>query len=265
MAERYDRLHEIVRAGQPMSVRHAYYRAVVAGLVEKNDSGYTNVQRAIVKMRKCSVIPYIWITDSTRWCRRPTTYNSVEDLLLETARTYRRSLWATSDHRVEVWCESESIAGVLAEIKYEWDVPLFPTRGQSSDTFPYNSAAEWNADGRPVQVYYVGDHDPAGLEIEAKLIEKLEEHTGVYFGWKRLAVTWDQVEQYDLPGTTPKKHYGYQASVEAEALPASTLRTIVENAIVAHLDTDQVEHLYVIEQEEREQLERLAASFGGGS
>src|SRR4051794_17479276 len=98
-----------------MSVRHAYYRAFVAGIVNKNDAGYVMVQRALVKMRAAGMIPYSWITDSTRWCHRIRTYGDLGDLLAETAGTSLRTLWSSVDYRVEIWCESESIAGVLTD------------------------------------------------------------------------------------------------------------------------------------------------------
>ena len=40
-------LHNLVREGQPMTVRHAFYRAVVTGLVDKTESEYGRVQRQL--------------------------------------------------------------------------------------------------------------------------------------------------------------------------------------------------------------------------
>ena len=72
--------------------------------------------------------------------------------------------------------------------------------------------------------------------------------------FERLGVTWDQVEVLDLPGTSPKKTYGYPLAVEAEALPPGTLRAIVEEAILQHLDQRQIDVLRVAEESERNLL-----------
>ena len=80
---------------------------------------------------------------------------------------------ADADARVEVWCESESVAGVIWPVADEWDVPLFPIKGQTSASFAHAAAMTYRDDPRPVIIYYVGDHDPAGLEIEANLAHKL--------------------------------------------------------------------------------------------
>ena len=258
MQDRRERLYDIVSEGQPMSVRHAYYRAVVAGLVSKDDSGYNKVQRALAEMRLEGELPFGWISDNTRWMRKPTTYNSVEDALTRVARYYRRDLWADADVQLEVWCESDSIAGVIFDVTSKWDVPLMPVRGFSSLTFAHGAAAAANADGRGLVVYYVGDLDPAGVEIENSLRGHLQTWLHVPSRWERIGVTWDQVEEHALPGTPPKKAFQYPQAVEAEALPAPLLRDLLEEAIVQHVDGHQLRVLQAAEESERELLLALA-------
>lgn len=258
MEERKNMLYMLVREGQPMSVRHAYYRSVVAGLVTKDESGYNKVQRALAEMRLDGELPFSWISDNTRWMRKPTTYNSIEDALTRVARHYRRDLWTDADVQVEVWCESDSIAGVISDVTAKWDVPLMPVRGFSSLTFAHAAAASANRDGRGLVVYYVGDLDPAGVEIENSLRGHLQTWLNVPSQWERIGVTWDQVEEHALPGTTPKKAFQYPQAVEAEALPAPLLRDLLEDAIVQHVDGHQLRVLQAAEESERELLLALA-------
>lgn len=271
MQQRDDRLIELAAEHQPCSVRHLYYRAVVDGLprITKDHSGYLKVQRATLALRRAGRLPYAWIVDNSRTVFAVDTFDGLDEFLADAAGVYRRDLWRRSPYRVEVWCESDSIAGTLNGVTSRWRVPLFPTRGQSSETFPYLAVEGWaqTPARRPV-VLYVGDHDPAGLEIETSLAEKL---SGFAEGrtptpeFHRLGVTWQQATDLDLPGTKPKKPYGYPRSVEAEALPPRVLREIVDDAISDYVDPDELQTLLAVEQGEREDLHELAATFAGAS
>lgn len=259
MAERRRLLRQLAEEHAPASVRHLFYLAVVNEVpgITKNDSGYNKVQRMLVDMRLAGEVPFDWIVDNTRWQRRPKSYDDVADCLSETARLYRRNLWAQTNESIEVWAESDSIAGVLAEITYRWNVPLMVTRGYSSITFARNAVEAWNADGRDVVVYYIGDHDPNGLLIESKLRSYIADWADVKVSWQRIGVTWMQVEMFDLPGTKPKREYGFPLAVEAEALPPGILRDLLNGSIANHVDDDLLASHELIEREERDLLRRL--------
>jgi hypothetical protein len=260
MLERESRLFKLVEAHQPASVRHVFYLAVVNRVpgITKNDAGYNKVQRALVKMRQDGTLPFHWIVDNTRWMRRPRSFTDAEECVMQTAELYRRNLWSNRPEAVEVWAESDSIAGVLTDVTSRWNVPLMVTRGFSSITFAHGAVSAWNSAGRDVVVYYIGDHDPAGLAIENKLISYINEWNpdiGVF--WQRIGVTWEQVEQYDLPGSTPKRDYGFPLAVEAEALPPDILRDLLDDAIASHVDPADLVIHELIEAEERAMLRGL--------
>src|SRR4051794_9779057 len=99
--QRRERLFEIVEAMKPMTVRQVFYQATVRGIVEKSELGYNKVQTDLVLMRKAGEMPFDWLADSTRWQRKPDTHGSVEHALRETARFYRKALWADIDAYVE--------------------------------------------------------------------------------------------------------------------------------------------------------------------
>ncbi len=270
MSFRYRALVEIVTEAAPTGVRFVYYRAVSKGIVPKNDNGYVKVQRALMYLRENGIIPWTSIVDSSRWMRKPETWGSVEEMLADAASSYRRDLWRTADTRVEVWCESESVAGVIGSETFHWDVPLFPIKGQTSAAFAYSAAIEYRTDPRPVVIYYVGDRDPAGLEIEANLAAKLRKHsdrTDVEI--VRLACTTEQVETMSLLGGPPKKNswthpehgrmpFGGLA-VEVEAIDAPVLRALVHDAISSHVDPEKYRLLLSVERSERDLLTAIVA------
>lgn len=121
---------------------------------------------------------------------------------------------------------------------------------------------------------YPGDFTPDdGLEDAEDLsdIESIctfsagERVASAFF--KRLAVTEIQVYQLDLP-TRPTKQTDTRArsfdggSVEVDAIPPTTLRQIVEDAITSHIDT---EALRLTEVAERSEREILTSMIGGKS
>src|SRR5215467_10101845 len=97
---RREALLDIIEAGRPMTVRQVFYQATVRGLVEKAESGYVKVQTDLTVMRRAGDLPYDWLADNTRWQRKPRTFGSVEEALRDTARFYRKSLWADADSYV---------------------------------------------------------------------------------------------------------------------------------------------------------------------
>jgi hypothetical protein len=103
MAERKQALVEIVREMRPCTVRQVFYQATVRGIIEKTEGGYDKTQRALSDLRRDGIVPWSSIVDNTRWKRKPRTWDRMQDAVLHTASTYRRSLWADSDAYVEVW------------------------------------------------------------------------------------------------------------------------------------------------------------------
>ena len=103
-----------------MTVRQVFYQAVVRGLVEKEETGYDKVQADLTKMRVEGDLPYDWLTDATRWQRKPRSFDSIEDALSETARFYRKSLWQDVDEYVEVWIEKDALARLMHDGRFSW-------------------------------------------------------------------------------------------------------------------------------------------------
>lgn len=243
MVERRERLLELAREAQPASVRHIYYRAVVAGLVEKKESGYQKVQRELLAMRRSGDLPFHWIVDEGRRAHWPQVHQSPRSTLHSIARTYRRNPWQLEDlPRVEVWTESESLAGTLMPLRDDLAVPIFPIKGQASETFVWNAAQDYCA-ARQVVVLYAGDYDPAGLQIGVQLAGKLREYArdDIDLTFVRVGITDDQAEALQSLGTPPKQAHWIDfdgtrrefvgQAIEAEAVDAVTMRNLFRTTI----------------------------------
>jgi hypothetical protein len=137
--ERRLALYNIVANMQPMTVRQVFYQATVKDIVEKTEAGYTKVQTDLVLMRKSGMLPYDWLADNTRWQRKPQTFDGIEEALEDTAKFYRKDLWASADCYVEIWLEKDALAGVVMPVTATYDVPLMVARGYASLSFLQDS------------------------------------------------------------------------------------------------------------------------------
>jgi hypothetical protein len=252
----------ILREQAPMTSRGTFYAASVIGAVPKTEAGYKKVQKALVKMRLCNVIPWRWITDGTRWRRGAETFDGVEDALHETARLYRRSLWDRAPEIVEIWLEKEALAGVILPVCDRWTVDLMVCKGYPSLSYLAEAAEHARGRRKPLRIYYLGDLDPSGKDIPRNIRSRLSEFS-VDYSLIELAVNREQVTAWNLP-TRPTKSTDSRAkefsgdSVELDAIPADRLRELVDDAINAHVDQHEVEILQSVEEEERRVLLRLA-------
>lgn len=259
-------MHDLLAADHPMTVRQLYYRMVSAGIIDKTESEYNaTVGRLLTEMRLEGRIPFGWIADNTRWMRKPRTFDSLDDALVATANTYRRSLWTHADAYVEVWLEKDALAGVLLEETAPYDVPLMVTRGYASLSYLHESAETIKAVDKPTFIYYCGDHDPSGLDIPRQVERRLREFApDAEIHFERVAVNLDQVHAWGLPTRPTKKSdtrsRGFVGeSVEVDAIAPADLRSLVRACIEQHVDLEQLRVLQVAENSERTLLRQLAA------
>ena len=265
-------VYDVAAADHPMTVRQVFYRLVSNGVIAKTEGEYkSTVVRLLATMRRAGDIPYGWIADNTRWMRKPQSYNSLEDALRRTAETYRRALWADRDCYVEIWLEKDALAGVLSTVTYEWDVPLMVTRGYPSLTYLHDAGETIAAHGRPTFLYYFGDHDPSGLDIPRKVEEELRGFApDVELSFERVAVTPDQIDEWELP-TRPTKKTDTRArnfegeSVEVDAIPPALLRDLAWDCIARHVDQRSLDLQGVAEQSERALLYEIAGTVTRGT
>lgn len=263
-----DAILGILRDDHPMTVRQVFYQLVVRRAIEKTEAQYQGtVIRLLTDMRMDGTVPFAWITDESRRRRVTRTFNGVEDALEHTARFYRRSALQQAGGYLEIWCEKDALAGVMWDPASAYDVPLMVSRGMPSITFLHGTALEIARAaraGKRTHIYQFGDHDPSGVLIPQTIQARLNEMCarlrcpGPVI--ERVALTEEQIEEYDLP-TRPTKREGNRHaesfegdSVELDALPPRVLREMVTEVIEQHISPEETENLRVVEDSERELL-----------
>lgn len=251
-----------------MTVRQVFYALEVQGIVAKTEAGYRQVQQQVLRMRRDGLLPWAFITDGTRWQRKPDSWDRVEDAVAHMAKTYRRDLWRSQGVRLEIWLEKDALADVIVDTTAKWDVPLMVSRGQSSATFLWSAAMNarraWEESEVRTAIYALYDRDAGGHRAARTIERDLRTHAPdvpIYF--ELLGVTDDQVDFWDLP-TRPAKRSDPEAAkfegpaVELDAIPPARLVQLVEDAIAWHVDKRAWEIEQAVEEEERQVLLSLA-------
>jgi hypothetical protein len=265
MIQRRGAIQKIIREIKPASVRQIFYQTTVRGLMDKTEADYDKVQLTTVWLRQHGYCPFGWISDATRWMRKPASHDTLEQALIETAKTYRCAVWRDENVYVEIWIEKDALAGTIYDVTEQYDVPLMVARGYSSITFLHAAAEAITGHGKPAYVYHLGDFDPSGQDAAAHIERKLREYApGVPIHFEELSVTEKQILDCDLP-TRPTKKSDTRSknwkgdSVELDAIEPNRLRQIVRAAIERHISPQR---LAVIEEAERSERAVWLRAFG---
>jgi predicted acyl esterase len=271
MAELLNAIHDILGGEtSAITIRHLFYRLVGQNVIEKTERAYKSLCSHLSRWRKAGEVAWKAFSDSTRWHIKPTMFSGIADALRRTQETYRRDLWATQPHYVEVWVEKDAIAGVIDDVTSAFGVPLFVCRGFASLSSMYSASEtfkEVQRDGKEVTIFHLGDYDPSGHAAADAIERTFRETFDCSVNFQRIAILPEHIDQFSLP-TRPTKQSDSRARnwtgsecVELDSMPPSELRSLVENAITSLIDWYEWEQLKQVEREEQETLERTLAGF----
>jgi hypothetical protein len=266
-------LLRMVESFRPATIRGTFYQAEVTGLVPKDEKkGYRVVQRRLAALRRSGRLDYAAIVDNIRWVHGHNRYNGPADFARSVAWLYRRDYWARSAVRVEVWIEKDALAAVIEPtVVEEWGLDLYVSRGFASMTYIEEAAVQARQDGRPLFVFILSDHDPAGIALSHQVERDLPERAKpVEVVVERIAVTPDQIRLFGLPTRKTKMTdsrarkfvdlYG-DTSAELDAIRPDLLRQLVSDAIEPLANRHEIEEMKLIEASERRGIMDLAERF----
>lgn len=268
LAELDAKMMEFIQEYKPVTVRQVFYHLAAIKLIPKDKKQYDCVQKRLSKMRKAKVLPYHWISDGHRIVRKPTTFDSTREALEHAITTYRRAVWTEQRIHIEFWLEKDALAGTIADILDEWDIPFYVSRGFSSHSYLYSAAQYLMATRKEAHVYVMTDCDKSGLEIKESIHRELAEHCAghpcdIYI--HRLALTPDQVKEWGLEtrdaSTVGKGVLPGDQDADLDAIPPAQFRWLVEDAITSHIDQHRLQRLLKEEEMERETLERFMSAW----
>lgn len=255
----------------PQTVRQLYYQLVTLGAIEKTEQEYKGtVCRLLGLMRRDGSIPFWWLADNTRWQLKPKSFSSLDRMLEDSIRLYRRDLWESQEAYCEIWLEKDALSGVLYQETEQWDVRLMVTRGYPSLTFLHSAAESIAFQEKPAFIYYFGDYDPSGLDITRAVEEGLREFAPeADITFERVAVSREQIERWQLPSRPTKKSDSRAKrfkgeSTEVDAIPPARLRELARECIERHLDLETLSRTRLAESVERNTLRKFIDGFREG-
>lgn len=170
----------------------------------------------------------------------------------------QRAYWQLQPQRVEVWCEKDSVIGSIEDLTVKLGITVRVARGFLSTTKAFDLARAIGGSEKPMTVFYLGDHDPSGRQIETDLAKRIHNY-GAKFIIKRLAIHAADITKFKLPPLRVKqsdsraigflRRYSNKC-VELDALPPTELRRRVEEAVTAMQDRKLWERAVMIEEAE---------------
>jgi hypothetical protein len=182
-------MEKIAEETHPITGRGIGYKLFAAGLIS-GMSEMNVVYRALKIAQEEGTIPWEWVIDETRELELISTWQNPSRCA--DGFFYRRDLWQTQPHTVEVWSEKGTVRGVLWPVLSRLGVGFRVMHGFSSATSVYQ-VSNPGIDDRPLIALYIGDWDPSGLYMsERDLPERILEYGGHHIELKRIALTADQ-------------------------------------------------------------------------
>lgn len=266
---------EYTLAGFKLTLRQLFYQFVARDLLPNTVKSYNNLGSVINNARLAGLIDWNAIEDRTRHLERVSHWTDPQSILESAADSYAIDLWRYQPYRPEVWIEKDALRGVIEGVCDRNRVPHFSCRGYTSQSEMWDSAQRMIGhiqSGQQPVVLHLGDHDPSGIDMTRDIRERLNLFRAYHvdirrIGLKRLALNYDQVQQYQPPPnpakTTDSRFDDYQReygddSWELDALEPQVLVDLIQDAIDELVDADKWDEAVGKEQTERQYLKDLA-------
>lgn len=265
--------------GYELTLRQLYYQLVSRDLIPNTEKSYNKLGTTISNARLAGLVNWYAIVDRTRARNRRQTWNNPSEIINAVANQYRVDKWKDQEYRLFVWVEKEALAGVIRTAcnPHNIQVDYLSCRGYMSQSTIWREAqnlANVYDNGQIPVILHLGDHDPSGVDMTRDNIERLalfsDLYEGTHFHFKRIALNYDQVEEYNPPPNPTKMadtrakdyitKYG-MSSWELDALDPDILVELVQGKIRDYQDMEKWEKRVEIEDKDRVALKLIADNW----
>ncbi len=267
-------LSEYRAQGYDLSLRQVYYQLVARDLLENSSRSYKRLGNIISDGRLAGLIDWEMIVDRGRPVIFPSHWDSPADIVRAAADSFRIDKWEEQSSHVEVMVEKQALEGILIPVCAELDIRFTANKGYSSQSAMYRAGQRMGdavMHGKDVHVLYLGDHDPSGLDMDRDILDRLSMFSSeVIWSVKRLALTWDQIEEYQPPKNPAKMtdtrarayvlEFG-DSSWELDALEPALLVDLVRDTVQEIRDEELWDKAVELEDEMRAELQEFADNY----
>jgi len=211
-------------------------------------------------------------------------------------QSYRKDYWAMQPNYCELWCEKDAIIGSIQELTDELGLTVRVGRGFLSATRINDIAQHLNSVNKANKtVFYLGDHDPSGQDIQRAAYHRVQERAGelwesereddrcadgmtASFKVERIAIHPEDITKFKLPPLRIRtKEDGAYADpraktflrkfanqcVELDALPPNELRRRIQEAVESQLDMALWKRAIEIEEVEIRSIVEAVSAWPG--
>ena len=263
-------INEYAADGMNLTVRQLYYQFIAHDLLpeswidpktgsKNNPKAYGKISSIISSARLAGLIDWELIVDKTRGLKSRPSWETPGEIIEMAERLFKIDRWKNQDNRVEVWIEKEALTGVIDETCRDLDVPYFACKGFVSQSEMWKASQrfiEYGENGQNCIIIHLGDHDPSGIDMT----RDIEDRQSTFFAHNvqvhRIALNFDQVEQYNPPPNPAKmtdtragsyiSRFGGE-SWELDALEPRVIRDLVRDSILMYRNHNK--HLEVMAEE----------------
>jgi hypothetical protein len=264
--------------GYKLTVRQLYYRFIAQDLLPESwrdkDLDTKNVQKNYKRLasilndgRMAGLIDWDAIEDRGRNLYGINTYTDPGQAIGAARRRYHLDRWEGQDFRLECWVEKQALETIVAQACNPYHVNYMACKGYLSQSEMREAAMRFNRymdDGQTVVLLHLGDHDPSGIDMTRDNDDRLS----LFMGGvevKRLALNYDQVEQYDPP-PSPAKDTDSRSAVyvaqfgddtwELDALEPRVLVDLIQGTIRSYINFDEWQERELEEADDKELLKQ---------
>lgn len=246
-------LDEYEADGYDLSLRQLYYQLVSKALIENTEQSYKRIGGIVSDARLAGLIDWDIIKDRGREAVSNRHWANPAEILEEDSRVFRIDLWADQPAYVEVMVEKQALEGVLEPVCRALDVTFTANKGYSSSSAMYEAGKrldgaaaidaevdDGNMDEKQLVVFYLGDHDPSGIDMTRDVEERLSLFADRPVDVRRIALNMDQIKALKPPPNPAKmtdsrateyvKKFG-SSSWELDAIEPRRLADLVTKAV----------------------------------
>lgn len=265
------------------TLRTIFYYLVSKELIPNTQTSYKGLSRVLVEARKNQRFAWDFMEDKTRnvygtLADNRSDFDSdyeyfeqrgkekleeidvgklIDEFFDYLSPSFNVDMWADQERVAEIWIEKEALASTIQAWTGDLHLPIRVNRGYASWTFIHNNCESLKSEMEKhehLTIFYLGDLDPSGMDIQRFLTEAIE-----YFGMDpekveliRLAITEDHVREFHLPPApkdaetlaklakdTRSRNYTKAFIVELDALVAfapAAFRKMIRSAILAEYE-----------------------------
>lgn len=255
--------------GYKLTLRQLYYQLVSRDIIPNQQKEYAKLSALLTNARMSGRVDWNAIEDRIRVPYLPYWAHSPADAISDIIRSYRRDRQSGQEVYIELWVEKDALSGVLKRITSKYHVNLMVNRGYSSASAMYDSANRLKQAmerGQACYIFYLGDHDPSGLDMDRDIRTRLSEF-GVDVEVKRIALTGAQIKRYNPPPNPTKlsdsRAQGYIAEYgrtcwEVDALNPEVLNELVTREIEEVIDVDKYARILEKERKDKDKLKQYS-------